>query len=60
MMEGERMKANIEFSIRVKCDGCGKVGEDHDIPTMTFPDGSYRALCEECRVSLKMQRRKRD
>lgn len=39
---------NIAFEIKVKCERCGKVGSDHDIPTTTFPDGSERTLCQDC------------
>lgn len=41
-------KHNLTFTINVKCDKCGKIGNDHDIPTLQFPDGSFRAICSEC------------
>lgn len=42
------MKGNIAMSVMVKCDKCGKVGDDHEIPTIQFPDGNYRTLCDKC------------
>jgi hypothetical protein len=40
--------SNIGIGIIVKCEKCGKLGSDQDIPTITFPDGSYKTLCKDC------------
>ena len=42
------MSGNIDFTVQVSCEKCGKVGDDRDIPTVQFPDGSYRTLRDDC------------
>jgi len=45
--------ANIGIGIIVKCEKCGKLGDDHEIPTLQFPDGSYKTLCKNCQRTEK-------
>ena len=39
----------IGLGVKVQCQGCLKVGDDHEIMTLMFPDEKYRTLCKECR-----------
>lgn len=41
-------KGNIGMGATVKCEGCGKIGDDRDVPTIQFPNGEYRTLCKDC------------
>jgi hypothetical protein len=43
-----RKAGNLAFTIIVQCEQCGKTGDDRDIPTLQFPDGNFKTLCEEC------------
>jgi len=46
--EGNSHMNEIGFVILTQCQKCGKTGDSHDIPTLTFPDGSERTLCDSC------------
>jgi hypothetical protein len=49
------MSRNLDMGIWVTCEKCGKIGDDREIPTVQFPDGSFRTLCEKC---FKMEKNK--
>ncbi len=38
----------LKSSIDVSCDFCGEIGDDHEIPCLQFPDGSFHNCCDEC------------
>lgn len=40
--------SEIGVAVLVRCEKCGKVGDDHEIPTIRFPDGTDKTLCDEC------------
>lgn len=51
----EWLQENLPPEVFTTCEKCGKQGEYHDIPTLTYPDGKERTLCEKCKNPMTMK-----